>query len=48
LTVPELRTLPEVPPPDDLGDQVDVLAAEEPLPDAAIDIDAGAPVTTLR
>jgi hypothetical protein len=48
LTVPELRMLPEVPPPDGLGDQVDVLAAEEPLPDAEIDIDAGAPVTTLR
>jgi hypothetical protein len=48
LTVRELRTLPEVPPPQDLGEQIDVLAVVEPLPDEDVDLDAGEPVTTLR
>jgi MFS family permease len=48
LTVRELRTLPEVPPPHDLGEQIDVLAVVEPLPDEDVDLDAGQPVTTLR
>ncbi len=46
LTVRDLRTLPSVPPPPDLGEQVDVLAANEPLLDTEVEADAGAPVAT--
>lgn len=44
LCVRDLRRLPEVPPPEGVADQLDVLADEQPLLDAAVDAGAGKPV----
>jgi MFS family permease len=46
LMVRELRELPAVPPPADLGEQLEVLAVDEALVDASVDAGAGEPVGT--
>jgi MFS family permease len=47
LSVRELRELPPAPPPSDLGDQLDVLAGDEPMLDTGVDAGApGEPITT--